>query len=474
MQRATYYTSILCVICFNITLYAQEQPAGITESNSFMLIRPAFMSLSSDQATWHELIYNKRIKGGHSFQVKAINQQSISSDQSKQYFLFGCNNSLLVAGDNTILRSERDVRAEWLGIKNNQFTGSLTIDPYQKQSGATITYHKDLSTAASFLDGFWLSLEVPFFSTKHNLNLKQFDIGQTTEQYPNDILSAFSQRSWLYSKINGPTIANNILGGFLKFGHTFLSENHFQVIGYSLLNFAFGNGQNARYLFDAYTGVNRHVGIGGGAHFQILLNKDASSLAICWYVGLENQYFFPNVQLRTFDLKRKPWSRYMLYNHKNKGPNQNIPGVNILTYQALIRPYSFIDFQTGWRFISEKFEFELGYELWGRGNERVKIHSDFQQVFGIAGTNGASASESTIANQASNDPIFTTFKESDIDLCSAAASSALNHKLTCSLGYLKKGVNTDLFFTIGGASEYAQKNAALSVWTIWIKAGATQ
>ena len=471
MQKAILFYQALFALLFALSIYSEEN-RNITQSNSFMWVRPAFMSLSSDQSCWHSIAYNPLHKGTRSFQIKIIHQQTLSTDIVKRYFLFGCNNDLLVAGDATPLRDTRDVRSEWLGINNDQFIGYLTVDPHQRQSGASITYFQDISNVM-YLDGFWLSLEVPFFSVGHNLNLQQFGVSHPTDTSSgvNDILSAFRQRDWLYSAVDGPTRATNILGGLFKFGKTFLSENHFQVIGYSLLNFALGNNQNAQYLFDAYTGTNRHVGIGAGALFQILLNQDASKLAICWFFGLENQYFFPNVQLRTFDLKNKPWSRYMLYNHKNRGPNQSIPGVNILTHETLVRPYSFVDFQTGWRFISEHCEVEIGYELWGRGNEIVKIKSEFQEVFGIAGIDGGSASESTIANQAPNDPTFVTIKESDLDPYSAGAAAALNHKFTSSFSYVKQNDHYELFFVFGGAVEYAQKNSALSVWTLWFKAG---
>ena len=474
MQKLYTATPLLCCFIFALSIFASE-PSGKTQSNSFMWIRPAFMSLSSDQSGWHSIVYNPKKTGSKSFQIKGISQISFSNNAAKQYFLFGYKNKLLVAGDATPLSNIRDIRAEWLGIENNQFIGTLTVDPYQRQAGATFTYFQDLS-AVSFLPKFWLSLEIPFFSVKHNLNLQQLNTTNNTQttQKPYDILSAFRQINWLYSKIDGPTYASNIMGAIFKFGKTFLSESQFQVIGYSLLNFALGNNQNAQYLFDAYTGTNRHVGIGAGALFQILLNKSAQNIAICWYFGLENQYFFPNVQNRTFDLKNKPWSRYMLYNHIHKGPNQSIPGVNILTHKTLVRPYSFIDFQTGWRFITENCEFECGYELWGRGDERVRIYDEVQEVFGIAGINGGSASESTIAYQAPNDSKFTPFKKSDIDPYSAAASSALNHKATCFFTYLTSYYHSDIFFILGGAIEYAQKNAALPAWTIWLKAGWAQ
>jgi len=464
----------LCALLF-LPTFARDKP-GVQQSKTFMWTRPAFLSVAADQALWHDFMYNKPSKGGNSIQVKSIYQKSLSKERIKQYFMFGCKNELLVAGDNAPLKECRDVRAEWLCI-NSDFYGRMTLNPERREAGFSITFHKDLSTLSdmSFFQDYWMSIELPFFAVRNSLNLEQFDVIPNlvaNKNTPTDIISAFNQKKWLYSKI--PSERNNVslIGLLARFGRAYLSEDHFKVVYYSVFNIPFGDGQNPAYLFDAYSGTNQHFGFGAGANFQVLLNKDASRYALCWFLNLEHLFMSRNKQLRTFDLKNKPWSRYMLYNRKECPSLHNIPGVNILTFNTRVRPYSFVDFSTGWRLITDQLELEIGYDLWGHGDERVKILCDFEDVYGIAGTMpGTSASKSTIAHQAPNDTTFTPIKETDIDLSSAEAQSSLNHKFHASVGYTKMGTTADGFFGIGGAMEWPQKNSALHVWTLWLKCG---
>lgn len=474
---------LLCASFFVMMPCIAHVHPGVQESKTFMWTRPVFFNNAAEQSAWHDFIYNKPSKGGSTVQIKSMYQKSLSKERIKQYFLFGCNNELLVAGDNSNCVKNRDVRAEWLGIQNDQFSGKLTINPEQRQVGFSITAHKDISNLfdISFLQDYWVSIELPVFAVTNRLNLEQYDVHNTAATEPNDIISAFNQKKWLYAKMPKERSALNAVGLLFKFGRAFLSEDHYQIAYYSIVNVPFGGGQNAEYLFDAYAGTNQHVGFGNGVTFQILLNQDATKYAFCWFLNLEHLFLIHNKQMRTFDLIGKPWSRYMLYNKKDGAPNLLEPGVNIFTYKCRVRPYNFVEFSTGWRIISEKYECEFGYDLWGHGDERVKVLCHVDESYGIAGSNTGSiptsASQSTIGNQADNDedengdPLFVPVRFSDIDITSAEGQSAINHRMHASYAYLHKGESVDGFITIGGSLEFPQKNTALHVWTVWFKVG---
>jgi len=191
-------------------------------------------------------------------------------------------------------------------------------------------------------------------------------------------------------------------------------------------------------------------------------------------------------------LKNKPFSRYMLYTRKNSEPGEVIPGANLLTLESIVRPYGIADFSMGWRINVAPFEFELGYDLYGFGGEKVKlrsspIESPFNRrcgglnEFGIAGTgtvlnNGkliqATASNSTIDCLAADDTEFISICENDLDLCSAAAGSVLNHKIHIAAGIESLGAHTEGFAGWGVFFEFPQKNASLENWGFWLKLGA--
>ena len=65
---------------------------------------------------------------------------------------------------------------------------------------------------------------------------------------------------------------------------------------------------------------------------------------------------------RTFDLKGKPYSRYMLF--FDKGTNSLVPGINVLTKDCNVKPHNYVNVITGIRFKYYKAVGEIGYELW--------------------------------------------------------------------------------------------------------------
>jgi hypothetical protein len=236
--------------------------------------------------------------------------------------------------------------------------------------------------------------------------------------------------------------------------------------------------------------MNGHVGVGGAIYLQILLNCNPEKFAWSFYANLDGTYFFRNRQMRTFDLKGKPWSRYMLYTRLNSPPGTTIPGVNVLTLDTVVRPFGFADFSMGWRINTPPFEFEFGYDIWGFGGEKLKLSSPLQSPFnrncgglnqfGIAGKGtieaqgqqiAATASCSTIACQAEDDPCFVCITENDIDLCSAAAGSILNQKVHGAVGIEHIGDHTNGFAGFGFFFEFPQKNSSLATYGFWFKVG---
>src|SRR5205823_8008936 len=119
-------------------------------------------------------------------------------------------------------------------------------------------------------------------------------------------------------------------------------------------------------------------GIGMGTNFQLLLNKHPEDLAWTFYANLEGIFQVRNKQNRIFDLRGRPWSRYMLFVQRDAPASQTIPGVNLFTFRTLVRSYGFADFSTGFRFNTDHVEFEFGYNVWGHDNEQLELHPPCQ------------------------------------------------------------------------------------------------
>lgn len=241
-------------------------------------------------------------------------------------------------------------------------------------------------------------------------------------------------------------------------------------------------------MFDPIAGYNGHWGWLAGVDMQVLLSTDDSPYSVCFFAALESVFLIHNSQYRTFDLVCKPWSRYLQYVRRHSLPDAYVPGVNVLTRKVRVHPYTLVDFACGWRVISDRLEFEIGYGIWGHGDEKIELKCGAKcpenNDYGIAGLapvgfhEAVTASQSTIQNQAPYDhddqgvPIFVPVTESQLDLLSAASRSALNHKIFASIGRLHHGCLSYLY-GVGIYAEIPQWRTSLQSWGIWAKYGVT-
>ncbi len=480
---------LLLIFLIFLPIHALEKYS----SRSFMFTRPAAHNLAEEWAIWH---YYQRMKNGP---VKACAQvipfyQSTTSvfcetdDEAARYFLPNCKTKLLVTGDAVPpVLTLRDVRAEWLGINNPNFSGTLSLAPQQKQYGAIFEYQQDLAafTDLKFFEPFWFSVMLPFVVVKNDAALRQSNVlNPNFNGGPTDIIEAFNQGPWRFSHISPAERRRSGLAEFkAKLGVTFATRRDAEVIMYTLVSIPTGGKQCAVNFFDPFLGNNSHFTYGTGVAFQVPFSAEWDEKQFFFFAEAEHLYMFGNDQLRTFDLKGKPWSRFLLFNSAD-GLQTNIPGVNILTRQVHARPDSFVDFVTGFRSRwNNALEVELGYNLWAHGNERIELrHTRCSEcneeisfeAYGIAGTEaGTSASESNIAFRAPNDASFVPLNLSVIDVDSAAAGAAITHKIHGAIGYGYSGESFAGFIAFGGFYEGIQNDAALQQWGVWGKIGAT-
>jgi len=422
-----------------------------------------------------------------SFQVIAAYQMSMCEPDTIQYFLYNFKNSLNVFGDSNHDYMCRDVRAEWLGLPSD-FRGTMGVNPQQKQLGFTVMYSQDLKRFAEydFLKRFWLNIAVPIVVIENNMNLTQWGVQNVADVCPKDIVSAFNQSCWRFGKINGRMSRLNVAPIYIQLGGAFLDDGPNQVVSYSTLLIPSGQEDEGKYMFEPVAGYNGHLAFGTGVNFQFGLNRDNERFDVCFYLNLEGVFLIRNWHYRTFDLKCKPWSRYLLLTRPGAMPGQYEPAVNIFTQRVKVRPYNVVDFAIGFRVKSESFELEAGYSIWGHGSERIECLHKFDCNFGIAGpilpgdTKARSACLSTICQQKATpdellpenqNPKFCCVGAADLDVHSAEAPGALNHKAHLAGGFEHKGQRVDAFVGVGAFYEIPQKNSALKMWGVWLKLG---
>ena len=448
-------------------------------SHSFMYTKPGFYDVVMEQALWHSIAYNKkgRIKSG--IQITPFFQHSMPLAKNARYFLMKDKNELLVAGDNTEFKLTRDIRAEWVGLPSN-FSGMLTMKPKQQQQGFTLEYHQDLKQwlDVMILRDMYITAIIPFAVVKNNIHLRQCNVVNPSPTFPQDILQAFNQPDWCYSRIVNGQKKTGIAEIKLKIGTSYISENYLQLNYYTILTIPTGNKQNGHTMFQPVNGNNHHLGFGGGINIQFPLNRDTTSYAWCAFIDLESSILIRNKQFRTYDLYNpgfslNPWSRFLPIRTVQQ-PTITQPGVNFLTQRITAKPFNLVDFAVGWRFNTQYIESELGYGIWGHGNERTNLNKPFKEIFGIAGAApGTTASKSTIAQRAPDDDQFIPILKADLNPQSGESFGGFNQRAFMSLGWINKGVKTDTVLGAGWSIDVPFHNSFLQLWKLWIKLSAT-
>ncbi|HLC06790.1 MAG TPA: hypothetical protein VJJ26_01250 [Candidatus Babeliales bacterium] len=484
------YLVLLSVFFVTSSIHAKRE----VFAHSFMYTKPGYYDIVMEQALWHDIEFNKKghVRGG--FQAIPFFQNSMSLDKNARYFLMNGKTELLVAGDQQTADLEtRDIRAEWVNLPST-FRGFLSVNPKQQQKGCLFEYHQDLKTwfDVRFLRDMYIQIQLPVSVVKNNIHLTQTNVINQGTDFPQNIIQAFNQPSWCFSRIdNCQKKKVGVAELTIKLGTSYISEEFLQLDYYTVLAIPTGNKQNGETMFEPVNGNNHHLGIGGGLNIQVPFNRDTTNFAFCGFIDLESVILIRNKQFRTYDLFDKPWSRFLLMNVIGAQPNTNQPGVNYMTQRITAKPFNIVDFALGWRFHTPTMEAEIGYGIWGHGNERTNLKqpapahifglngttpviTDQPIPFGIAGSApGKTASRSTIAFKAPDDLEFVPITTCDLDPQSGESYGGFAQRAFGSIGWINKGETSDSILGIGWSVDVPFHNSLLQLWKVWIKLAAT-
>jgi len=492
-------------------------------SQTYMMTRPIYQQVADEQSLWHNVVYYKQGAIRSALQMTAFYGNSSYLERSSYYFMPFCSNEAIVAGDD--FDGLRDIRAEWLQLPSD-FKGYLSMRPWQRQASVLLQYNQDLKKLfhITFLSDYWVEVYAPIVYMENDLNLRQtishYPTCTSNPNGPCTIYESFRNPNWFYLKICGKKRTVQLAEVRLRAGKAYIAKDGFELIYFSGLSIPTSKGLDPCYMFSPVTGFNGHLGMELGFFSQVLLSRDDHPYAFSLFVGLDSVFLFDREQYRTFDLIGKPWSRYLLFNQRHGPPNQNIPGVNVMTRKVKVHPYNVIDFACGGRIKTRCYEWEIGYGLWGHGKEKIEFtrqcyderfgcksccmfegctqcaqgntsmcrpcHRNLcectESEFGIAGNGpldpeadlweASTACRSTIGFRAANDAAFEGIKDSDYDLYSGAARSAVVNQVYASVGRLWDEGEIEGFMGAGFFVDLPLKNSALEMWGFWLKGGA--
>lgn len=463
-------------------------------NQTFMFPKEIFGSYGMEQASWHNIVYNKH-SHGIALQAFVYAQKSIPDATASQYFLFDNLNQLTVQSDATTYNVEtfnRDILGAWIGIEGSTpFSQSFSLTPQQSQYGVTLAFSQDLSkyVEVAYLRNSSFTVSLPIVHIKNQLVfqgdsriLEAFQ-GINTIQAQDPSLYTNLNDSWEYLVLDDQVQeATQVSDLKLQFASKYESDDDVQVATTTFAIFPLGSSVSNRVLLQPAFNYNGHIVWGAGITFQFpLLRSEDRLTRICFFTGLENKFLIGNNQDRTVEIIGKPYSRFMqLYDRYQNGL---VPAVNAFTRNCYVEPFNLINFIAGLRYKQEQSIGEIGYELWGHDTERITINDNNlwqDNRYGIANINGdgildptiQTASGSTI-NYVLADTENTYIKTRDLNTLTAAARATLVHRAYMSLGLGRKTETVDFFFNVALYMEIVQNDAAFSNWGGWAKIGGT-
>lgn len=364
-----------------------------------------------------------------------------SPDITRRLFgpsLNGSCQSINISGSAVTDRGDNDWLADYFGL-SPQFQSVINFNPRVTTFVGDIQGYVRLD---QWLCGLYFYIHAPITSTKWNLHVCE-DVkndGGTTgyaEGYfapgaigANKLLSSFSE---FVSGKDVPTLTGtDALGN--SFSETFQNLQYARWavdpcdsltktgladlrmwLGYDWLNcerYSFGigavlaaptgNRPHARYLFEPIVGNGHHWELGALIKGDYVLWRGCDDThRVTLFSQANITHLFKAKQKRTFDLKGKPLSRYMLaeqltannsspYLYGNPQPDTEpgstlseykfakefAPVANLTTLCVDVSTNVQIDWATMLTYSRCNFTFDLGYELWYRGKESIKTNCD--------------------------------------------------------------------------------------------------
>jgi hypothetical protein len=339
------------------------------------------------------------------------------------------------------------------------------------------------------------------------------------------MVAAFNQDAWKYGKIKSegsgksltfPSQSKTKLGDIeFKLGLEWLERDPYHLESYIGLIIPTGNKTNGEYIFEPVVGRGHHLGImwGSTGGFKLWDNKDETRNVRVEY-ALHSEYLFQNTQVRSFDLKDKPFSRYMqVYASENDAVaafaaaeanesdlNYNVtPGINVFTKPLHVTPGFTFDMNVAGVLSCERgFQGELGYNMLVKRAESVKLACPWipgpalRHYRGFGWTNPIrditgnwrleniqGANPSLIESQQDNtvDPdlgvnaySINQITGDQLDMTSAAHPNYISYTIYGTLGYRWDERNFPLEVSAGGSYEWADAtNAVMDRWMLWAK-----
>ena len=534
MNKKLFFSVLFLAQIMSISAQEQCSSCSCKASNKSFFSRREIYTINSPEYLAHSRGWFKE-HCGNGLQVTVLGGKSTNNENLANYFSPFCSSILNVS---EAAFTNTDILASQLNIytASGDFQSTVQLKPHHSYVGIGLNYQK----AFYETDGghaVWWSISGPILRVRNRIELietittsgggpaatpaavastpgagcpafcpnscnSDCSLDPSQALAPVDsVAAAFRQPSWCFGRIDSSegsasdSTKTRIGDITLRLGYETVKKEDYYLDSFVGCIIPTGNTPKAINIFEPVVGQNHHWGIVLGNNAGIELWKSCTCDSIIYgKADFSITYLFSRNERRSFDLKYKPWSRYMQF-YRNVAQAQaaalsvdpayqlflHTPGIDILTQDLRIKPGFYRTLNVAVVIEQPCIEVELGYNFFARQAECVNLACPFPAGtalkaidFGAGQTGrfqtinnnfGANCLATPVASFSEN--IITT---ADLDLESAAHPAMLAHTVYASAAhrfYIHD--NYPLFVALGGSYEFSPDNTGMNRWMAWGK-----
>ena len=371
-------------------------------SKSTLTIHPLFVSQQPELVSGFRNDRNlTREDGwGGAFQAVLFGSLTGDSEDLAQYFFPDANESLIAANDGPPQQPGFKVKKNLLAqdfnvfTVNNNFESKITIEPQQSVIGLGLHVRQSFWKNHDRGRGFWFSFSAPIMHVKNDMNFCEFIIndGGGADEAANEVVvanmtEAFQQPAWKFGKIACAMKKTGLGDIEAKVGYEWLQHEPAHTETYIGLVIPTGNKNEGEFVFEPIVGRGKNWGLMFGSSLGLeIWTSDDGDKNIRYELVSHTEFLFKNKQTRSFDLKNRPWSRYLpvyasqeqaqaasLLTPASHAQNASTPGINVFTQEVKVTPGLTHDINTAFVFTCRRFQAEVGYNFLAKRAEKVEL-----------------------------------------------------------------------------------------------------
>jgi len=209
---------------------------------------------------------------------------------------------------------------------------------------------------------------------------------------PANVTQAFNQAAWNYGKIGCDSKITRLADIELSIGRLWTCGDCASTSWEVGVVIPTGNKPHAEYVAPAVVGNGQHAALRLGSTTSIMLSECDNSST--WFrIDTDSRYLFRNTQKRSFDVKGKEWSRYMMVWANQDAYTAAVtalaapladfdamlpqrtytPGINVFTTDFYVKPEFQGRFNSAVVMCGERFKAEFGWNVHARTRECVEL-----------------------------------------------------------------------------------------------------